>query len=138
MMDEVQTSEMLLNSYQSRQCYNPEDSHLPTMLVCPENQIQDHTGLFQKYIHIIKIVCVCVCVWNCDDMRHLIYFILLQMLVAQILKISPLKLLARFTHLTVVVFIYIVQIFKNKKLPQLNSAHITEQNQMKCVTIIHF
>jgi hypothetical protein len=27
-MEAVQRSEMLVNSYQSAQCYNPEDSHL--------------------------------------------------------------------------------------------------------------
>jgi hypothetical protein len=29
MMEAVQISEMLVNSYQSTQRYNPEDSHLP-------------------------------------------------------------------------------------------------------------
>jgi hypothetical protein len=28
MMEAVQTSETLVNSYQSTRCYNPEDSHL--------------------------------------------------------------------------------------------------------------
>jgi hypothetical protein len=46
-MEAVQTSETLVNSYQSAQHYNPEDSHLQTH--CHEN--------LETYYVIIVLVC---------------------------------------------------------------------------------
>jgi hypothetical protein len=61
MMEAANTSEMLVNFYQTTQCNNPEDSHLHTH--CCEN-LKSHISptLFSKYMFYIAYIIVFVTV----------------------------------------------------------------------------